>query len=203
MFSFIAQALKYWFGAVIRPRKVFADFKENPDKVSVAFIQNFIFAFLYTITAFLLSISWIVPIIKPWMPIPEADYYFSQIFWTIPWALATWILQGGIAHLISLIGRKDANDLHFEDALAVTGIAWILPGFFLMWIPETLILIPFKILPSGIIETVRLMILAPLWQIVLSAIGLHETHRISWIKGALIGIINVGIYFLMFLAFMR
>jgi len=47
------------------------------------------------------------------------------------------------------------------------------------------------------------MVLAVIWQALLIAIGLRETHDVSWIKSASIGLLTVIVFFIMFVAFMR
>jgi len=53
------------------------------------------------------------------------------------------------------------------------------------------------------VETLRLMVLPPLWQGVLVAVGLRETHDVGWIWGFVIGLVTVGVFFISFLAYMR
>jgi hypothetical protein len=49
----------------------------------------------------------------------------------------------------------------------------------------------------------RLGILAPVWQVALTVIGVRQTHRVGWWRSIIIGLFTVGMSFLMFLPFMR
>jgi hypothetical protein len=47
------------------------------------------------------------------------------------------------------------------------------------------------------------MVIPPLWQTALVALGLRITHEIGWLRAVLIGLLSVAAFFVMFLAFMR
>ena len=47
------------------------------------------------------------------------------------------------------------------------------------------------------------MVISPLWQTALVALGLRITHEIGWLRAILIGLLSVVVFFVMFLAFMR
>ena len=48
-------------------------------------------------------------------------------------------MLAGIIHVIAVLGHRDRVGAGFEDALAVTSIAWVVPSFVLMWLPETFV----------------------------------------------------------------
>jgi len=81
-------------------------------------------------------------------------------------------------------------------------LAWIVPNLICMWIPETL-LVPLGVEWPGWLEILRIMVIPPLWQAALVAVGLHITHQVGWLRAVLIGLLSVAIFFIMFLAFMR
>jgi len=200
----ISQGLCYWLRATIDPGEVFRALKADPRKASVSFWITFIFSLLYSITPLLLQWSGIRPAIPPWMPLEAERYYLYQPLWTIPWGLATWIMIAGMCHLLAISGREEAAGGQFEDALAVFAIAWVVPSFYFMWIPETLVA-PF--LGRGTfpvwLEMLRLMVLPVIWQVYLVARGLRTTHQASWARGIAIGLFTYTAFFVMFLAFMR
>mgnify|MGYP006293132795 CR=1 FL=1 len=199
----IADALRTWLLTTVRPRKALRELASEPRKVSIALWINLLFALLYAMTALVYHAIGRLPAVEPWMPVPPERYYLYQVFWTIPWGLTTWIAFSGVAHLLALSGRPALSSSSFEDALAVCGVAWVVPSTVLMWIPETL-LVPFlgAFWPSWV-ETLRLMVLPVVWQIVLVAMGLRETRRIGWLRGVGIGIVTVLVFFVSFLAYMR
>jgi hypothetical protein len=47
------------------------------------------------------------------------------------------------------------------------------------------------------------MVLPVAWQIVVIAMGLHETHEVGWLRGVGIGVVTVLVFFVSFLAYMR
>lgn len=47
-----------------------------------------------------------------------------------------------------------------------------------------------------------MMVMLPMWQTLLIAIGLRRTHDVSWMNGIGIGLLTVVVYYIMFLAFM-
>ncbi len=203
MSTVIITTLRYWFRATLHPRRAVAELKTHPYKLAIGFWLNLIFAVLYTITVIIyFAVIHRLPAISPWIPIP-IEYYLYQAFWTIPWGLATWIMMSGICHLLSLIGKKVPGQYEFEDALVVCGLGWIVPNLICMWIPETLLVPTVGAFWPEWAEILRLMVIPPLWQTAIVAIGLRETHHLGWTRSIATGLLSVFIFFIMFLAFMR
>ncbi len=199
----INYALRYWFVAILRPKFVFGQLAANGEKLSISLWILTLFSGLYTVTSLLLFRAGIQPAIDPWMPIASEQYYFYQTFWTIPWGLSTGVMLAGIAHIIAVLGRED-KAYTFEGALSVVTIAWVIPSFVLMWLPETIISLFFDGLPwPDWVEIMRLAILAPIWQVGLTMIGIRQTHGTGWWRGFIIGFLTTVVSFLMFLPFMR
>ena len=203
MIPIVVSAIQYWLRATLYPRKVIVELKTHPRKVGISFWINFVFAILYTITVVIYTLIGRLPAIEPWVPVAKEQYYVYQAFWTIPWGLATWVLISGIAHLLAIMGHKGQETYIFEDALVVCGIGWVVPNLILMWISETLLVPIFDVFWPPWVEIMRLMIVPPLWQSAIIAIGLHETHDVGWVKGFIIGTITVSAFLIMFHAFMR
>ena len=200
--SSILPAIRYWAQATVRPGRAIRALKGHPSKVAIATWINLIFAALYTITVVIYTLIGRLPAFPPWIPVAAERYYLYQAFWTIPWGLATWIMMAGICHLLAIAGRRGRSGYQFEDALVVCAIGWVVPNLICMWIPETL-LVPLRVSWPGWVETLRLMVIPPLWQTTLVAIGLRVTHQVSWLGAILIGLLSVAVFFIMFLAFMR
>ena len=195
-------AIRYWARATVRPASTFAILKAHPSKVAIAFWINLIFAAMYTVTVIIYFRIGRLPAIEPWVPVPADRNYLYQTFWTIPWGIATWIMISGAAHLLAIAGPRQRRGYQFEDTLFVCGLAWIVPNFFCMWIPETL-LVPLGIDWPEWFELLRLAVIAPLWQVALVAVGLRVTHEAGWPRAIFIGVVTVALFFVMFLAFMR
>jgi hypothetical protein len=183
LISNFVDAITYWLRATLWPRDVIAELKDNPRKVAIAIWINIVFAALYAITAPIYYAIGRLPAIPPWMPIPPEKYYLYQVFWTIPWGLTTWIAFSGIAHLLAIAGRELPTPYIYEDALVVCGLGWVVPSAVLRWIPETLLVPILGVFWPAWVETLRLMVLPVVWQIVLVAMGLHETHEVGWFAG--------------------
>ena len=196
-------AIKLWFKATFRPIGVFKEIAAKKDTLEVSFVMMLVFSILYTITAIILCLNDFTPAINPWLPIPKEDYYFYQIFWTIPWGLSTWILISGITHILATIGRE-SSAAKYEYGLFISSISWILPSFYLMWIPETaLAILKIRYTFPFVVEALRLMIIAPVWQVVLVVFGCRILYGTSWNRGFFIGLITLAVTFFMFLVFMR
>jgi hypothetical protein len=203
MQNLFVDAMRYWLRATVRPRRALVELKDHPRKVAVALWVNVVFALLYAGTALIYYAIGRPPAVTPWVPLPEEQYYLYQTFWTLPWALVTWIAFSGVAHLLAVAGRGDAGRGAYADALVVGGLAWVVPNLFLMWLPETLLVPLVGVFWPAWVETVRLMILPPLWQSAFVALGLRETHGVGWAWGFGIGVVTVLIFFISFLAYMR
>jgi hypothetical protein len=109
----------------------------------------------------------------------------------------------GIAHLLAIAGRSQPTGYAFEDALMVCGLAWVVPNAILMWLPETFLVPVFGVFWPTWVEVLRLMVIPPIWQALIVAIGLRETHHVRWLPGIGIGIVTVSVFFVSFLAYMR
>lgn len=201
--SALHSALAYWFESTVRPRQAMVALKKDEKKVSVTVWINLIFALLYAVTALIYTAIGRRPAVPPWAPVPEEQYYLYQAFWTVPWAFATWVMFSGIAHLLASAGKRQPRWFAFEDALAVCGLGWVVPSTILMWIPETLLVPIFGVFWPEWVEILRLMVLPPLWQSLLVALGLRETHEVGWVWGIVIGAVTVAVFFVSFLAYMR
>ena len=204
MMSKIGRAFRFWFMAIFKPGHVFNTFRLDPNKLEVSLWLLFFFGIFYSITALILYFVKVLPVIEPWLPISTEKYYLYQTFWTVPWGLATAIMLAGIAHVMATLARDNAPSFTFEDALVVNSIAWVIPSFILMWLPETFIVPFFGRVPwPGWIDLLRLSLLAPIWQVVLVTVGMRKTHKVTWIRGILIGLVVTGVSFGMFLPIMR
>lgn len=201
--STIGKALDYWLRATLRPRHAFRDLIAESESVGIALWVNVIFAVLYAMTALVYYAIGRLPAVEPWVPIAPERYYLYQVFWTVPWGLLTWIAFSGVAHLLGVAGRPMPRPGQFEDALAVCGVAWVVPSTVLMWVPETILVPIFGVFWPNWIETLRLIVLPPVWQTVLVALGLRESHDVGWLRGLSIGIVTVLVFFISFLAYMR
>jgi hypothetical protein len=204
MTSRIGRAIRYWWGAISRPNRTLESFRVDSDRLVLSLWILLLFSVLYTITAFILYLRGIEPAIEPWIPIQKDRYYLYQTFWTIPWGLSTGIMMAGIAHILAAMAPRGLVRGTFEDSMMVNTIAWVIPSFILMWIPETFLAPFFKTMPwPDWVEMVRLSVLPPIWQTGLVAMGMRKTHHIGWLYAIVIGLIVVAVSFLMFLGYMR
>jgi len=201
--SNIFSAVRYWFGATLRPKRVIAELKVKPNKVAIALWINIIFAALYSITALTCYAIGHLPSIPPWIPIAVEKYYLYQTLWTVPWGLAMWMVFFGVAHLLAVAGKESPSSYQYEDALVVCGLAWVVPNAILMWMPEAILLPIFGMFWPAWLETLRLIVLPPIWQSILIATGLQETHEIGWARGIGIGVVTVPVFFISLLAYLR
>jgi hypothetical protein len=200
----LKSAIRYWFTAIVRPVETFRRFQSNGNKLQISLWIVVLFSFMYAVTAYLLYRAGILPAIEPWVPISEERYYLYQAFWTIPWGLVTAIMISGVAHIMAVLGRQGTEHYFFEDALLVNTVAWVIPSFVFMWLPETFVVSIVGDIPwPGWVEILRLAVFPVVWQVILVVIGMRQTHRVGWIRGILIAVVVTGLGFLMFLPVMR
>lgn len=197
-------AIQYWFMAIIKPVEIFRRFQSNKNKLQISLWIVLLFSFMYAVTAYILYRAAVLPAIEPWVPIATERYYLYQAFWTIPWGLVTAIMISGVAHVMGTLGQRSTERYFFEDALSVNTIAWVIPSFVFMWVPETFVVSIIGDIPwPGWAEVLRLAVFPVVWQVVLVVIGMRQTHHVGWIRGILIGVVVTSLGFLMFLPVMR
>ena len=195
--------LRWWLLSYVKPAKIFRELRDDPCKVSKAAWINLVFALLYCVPPLMAYHTCVLPAIPPWMPIPKETYYLYQPLWTVPWAFATWILMGGIAHLLVVAGQKKGARSTFDDSLAVVAVGWVTPWLLIGLIPEAVVIPILGLHLPAWAEILRSCVLPEVWQTALIAGGLHVIHGVGWPHAIGVALLCLAAFFAMFLAFMR
>jgi hypothetical protein len=150
------------------------------------------FAILYTLTAMILAARSFLPLTPPGLPIPAESYYFYQIFFTIP----VGVVGVGLSYLVAIAGLN-LFSIHprTQNLWGPISIAAVLPSFFMMWVPETLIAIlfdPAHEWPYVMFDIIRIAA-GTAWTILLTIIAIKAANQVKWWQCVLIGILSSGI----------
>lgn len=203
MISQFGRAMQYWFAAIFRPGRTMDKFRSDPDKLNVSLLLITTFSILYAGTAALLYATQMRPTAEPWLPVAKTDYYLFQALWTVPWGLVTALALAAITHALSVMGGRPSEG-QFEDALAITSIAWAVPSFVLMWLPETFAAVVSRSVSwPGWVDVVRLAVVAPIWYVVLDFIGIRKTYGVKAVRAFAVALAFVAVSYGMFLVFIR
>lgn len=197
------KVFSYAWRWIAKPGEAAEDLLYEKRKVWIGFWTAAIFGFLYAVTALILWLTRFNPTFPQILPIPDGSYYLWQVFFTIPWAILSWFLAGGIIHLWNRIFTKKRK---LADILGHIGLASVIPWFFFAWLPETF-LAPF-LGPWGFppwpdwVEIIRLTVPA-VWMGMLFFIAVHKVYEAKWLRALTSAILGLGVYFVMFMIFLR
>lgn len=125
--------LRYLIGTAIQPGDTLNRLIADRHKVAYGLAACLLIGVLYTITVAGLAIVHARIMFPAWLPIPADQYYFWEMFFTVPVFIFGWILAAGIAYLS---GRWLGGSGTFEDTLACLAFAMAVPTF-VMWLVET------------------------------------------------------------------
>jgi hypothetical protein len=143
-------------------------------------------------TAIILAARSFLPLTPPGLPIPAEQYYFYQVFFTIP----VGVIGVGLSYLVAKGGLNLFSiNPGTQQLWGPISIASVLPSFFTMWVPETLIAILFN--PANewtyITFDITRIAVGTVWTIILTIIAIKATNRAKWWQCAIIGIVSSGI----------
>ncbi|MCP2604883.1 YIP1 family protein [Candidatus Aminicenantes bacterium AH-873-B07] len=203
----------YFGGVVIKPRSTFNRLLKDPQHLIYGVKAFFLIGVLYTLTVIGLAIVRAEIVFPAWIAIPAEDYYFWEIFFTLPVFLLGWILAAGLVQLLSKIFKGNGT---FEGSLAVLGFAMAIPAF-VMWIPETIATILFLLGVMTQKEWIEIsarpgfwhffaasyQFIALAWHIVLFSIAISVTQKLRWRQAIIIGTLVVAIISFMMMIFIR
>jgi hypothetical protein len=178
--------------SIYSPLKAFQDLLYSDHSVLYGWITTLGFAILYTMTTMILAARSFLPLTPPGLPIPAEQYYFYQVFFTIP----VGVVGVGLSYLVARGGLNLFSiNPGTQQLWGPISIASVLPSFFTMWVPETFIAILFN--PANewthITFDITRIAAGTVWTIILTVIAIKVTHQAKWWQCAIIGIVSSGI----------
>jgi hypothetical protein len=148
------------------------------------------------------------PSFEPLLPISKENYYLGQILFTIPVALAGWVLLGLV---ICFIASKRFTASGFKDILSVLGFSLYVPCLLVKWIPETSVAFfypdawavgaqinPFWKWFRGTYVWVGFA-----WAFVFTAFAVRKAANASWLRSGIAALVGIFITMCFFAAFLR
>jgi len=190
----------YW---ILRPARAAEDQLYEERSLAIGFWAIVIFALLYSITAILLWLTGFKPAFAPILPIGEESYYLWQAFFTIPWAILSWLIAGGVIHLWNYIFTRKRK---LSDFLGPAAFAFIIPWFFFTWIPETFVapfLGPWGFPPWPVWAEMIRLTLPVLWMAALLYIAARKVYDANWFRALGSAMLGVAAFAVMFMLFIR
>jgi hypothetical protein len=109
--------LSYYFSIFVAPRRTFAKLLTDERRLRYGFYAALVPALGYTLFYIMASQAGGAPsTFKPWLAIPEEDYFYWDIYLSIPGVMISIICASGI---IQLLSRLFGNSGSFEDTFVV------------------------------------------------------------------------------------
>jgi len=199
------RALNYWMFAVSHPGYVLDTAQKDMHRIRISFYIIATFAAMYAFTALILWRSGRLPMIEPlltWIPVQE--YYFFQMFWTIPWMIILYLACAGFIYIFTAMGGKEA---YFEDSLMISAISLAIPFLMFWWIPETFLL---PVMGPGsstawpeLFEIQRKFVFPGIWQIALVTFGMRKLNNTNRLAGLAAGIFCFLMLLVLWYPYMR
>lgn len=128
----MALFLYYLGAAAIVPGRAFRRLDKEPKKFVKGLRVMIFIGILYTISAAGLAAAGALLPAPALIPLPPQNYYFYEMFFTLPTFVAAWLIAAGLGTLASLVvgGRGS-----FKAGAAAWAFAFAVPAF-LMWLPH-------------------------------------------------------------------
>ncbi len=199
------RAMNYWMFAVSHPGYVLEIAQKDMHRVRISFYIILMFGILYTLTSYVLWRNGRLPMMETWIPfVPVSDYYFYQMFWTVPWMVITYLTIAGFIYMFTTLSGKEA---FYEDALMISALSIAIPYLMFWWIPETFLM---PVMGSGdfvkwpeLFEIERKFIFPQLWHVALVTFGMRKVNNTNRLACLVAGIFSVLVFLIMWIPFMR
>lgn len=182
---------KVFIKAIYKPVDTFKALSYSNESIKYGWITTIGFAVLYTFTSIILSLKGFTPIAEPSLPIPDADYYLYQSFFTIPVGIIgvslNYFIALGFLKLFSI-------DVKNQYLWGIISIASVLPSFFTMWILETFVVALFYSANEWTYLTFDLIRIAigTFWTLILTILAIKSIDKVKWWQSIVIGTISSG-----------
>ena len=170
--------------AIFRPGKAMRKLLESRRPVRRAALFIVGVGVLYSVTSAVLAVAGAVPMAPVLFGIDVDNYYFWQMVFILPWALASWMFAAGI---IRLLGGREKGGPGFGGTAALGAVAMVSP-LVLAWVPSAVEAL-FQALGMGQEEWVSILSDPGPWQtayLVIYAIAAALTVR-NFLLAARIG----------------
>jgi hypothetical protein len=201
----LRKSLYYLFIPLLQPAERIRQLTRDADRVRYASLLLFCTAVLYTFTVFVLFVREFPTAVEPFLRISANNYYFYELFFTLPLFFLLVILYAGTARLIAVFLGGNGS---FLDLYSFYGIVIVLPLLLTMWIPETLLALTaeppdesISLIPAWI--DIPRQLIGVLWPLVVTVIGIRVIEALSWLKSCVITLVAFVPYAIMMLVFIR
>ena len=207
----ISQFASYASGTLIRPGKTFERLLADSFHLFYGSIAVLFVGTLYTIATVVGYLNGFGACTPPWLPLGAKEYYYYMTFFTIPAFWLTTLVFAAVVQFFSTFFHGKGN---FEECVAVAGFSLQITMIPLMLIPEMIYFV-FSIhnpmptlelcgtLGLGLTADWIRLLLAVLWQLAVTMIGLKKVQQLSWGKTLAIGSIGFAAYELVFWTYIR
>jgi hypothetical protein len=128
----MASIIFYLGGAFFAPRRIFKRLLNERRRFAKGFRIMLFIGILYTLSVVGLAVGGALLPAPGFLPLDARNYYFYEMFFTLPAFIAAWLLAAAVGTLLSLVlgGRGP-----FKAAAAAWAFAFAVPSF-LMWLPH-------------------------------------------------------------------
>jgi hypothetical protein len=192
-------------GSLVKPGAVFSRLTASVDAATPSaygWIMTVGYSTLYALTALILGLRGTKPELKPFIPIPEENYYLAQSGFTVPVGTAAITAGFGVSFGMARLFGSDVNPAPLWAAFSTAMAA---PTIITMWLPETIAGLfakdPTGFIPEGINNWRQIIGLG--WMIGLSCAASAFTADVEWWQSIISGLLSTSVTCGVMILFLR
>ena len=177
--------LHYAIGLMVRPRKTMRALLADPLRTGFGMAGVFTLSFVY-IAGIALAMARnpdIRPTAPPLLTIAPQRYYAYELFFLLPVALVSVIVQAGVTRLVCSARNGRGT---FEDLFAILGLGYTLLAL-VMGVPDLAI----GLYGASVTIVWPHVILGIAWYSLLSVLAVKESEKVPWFTACLAGVMGL------------
>lgn len=189
-------------GSLAVPIRTFERLTASSSAASYGWLLSVGYSILYAQTALILGLRGARPALKPFIPIPEEQYYLAQSGFTVPVGTLAMGAGFGVSYGIA---RVFGSDVETAPLWAAFNAAMVMPTVITMWIPETAGGLfanePTKFMPTWLNNWRQMIGLG--WMVVLSCAASGIVADLAWWQSIFAGTLSTVTTGAVMIAFLR
>lgn len=189
-------------GSLVLPGRTFKVLNGSGSSGGYGWLLAVGYSTLYAQTALILGLRGATPAFKPFIPIPEEQYYLAQSGFTVP--VGTLAMGAGFGVSYGL-AKAFGSDVEPAALWAAFTAAMVMPTVITMWLPETIGGLaasdPTGFFPDRLNNWRQIVGLG--WMVALSSVASGFTAGLTWWQSIIAGTLSTAITGAVMITFLR